>query len=129
MKTIALTDDELDILYNIIEAKLWGTDSINDAKYRHLIKNIYKRIIDVQQAKSSDDNPVPHYCVNGGEVERLTEEESKELGGFLHSIISDYLDFNLIDVTDEVKQQAIRQANTYKRIYNKLIKPIYKVEE
>lgn len=59
----------------------------------------------------------------------LTEEESKELGGILHSLISDYLDFTLIDVTDEVKQQAVKQANTYKRIYNKLIKPIYKVEE
>lgn len=59
----------------------------------------------------------------------LTEEESKELGGFLRSIISDYLDLALLDVTNEAKQQAIRQANTYKRIYNKLIKPIYKVEE
>ena len=59
----------------------------------------------------------------------LTEEESKELGWLLQCIISDYLDFTLIDVTSEVKQQAIRQANTYKMIYNKLIKPIYKVEE
>lgn len=88
-----------------------------------------KEFLDAQQDKISDDNSVPQYHFNGGEIERLTKEESKELGGLLHAIISDYLDFTLIDVTDEVKQQAIRQANTYKSIYNKLIRTTYKVEE
>ena len=59
----------------------------------------------------------------------LTEEELKELGELLNTEISDYLDTSLVIVHAEGKQLAIRQANLYKRIYNKLIKPIYKVEE
>lgn len=57
----------------------------------------------------------------------LTDEELKELGELLKTEISDYLDTSL--VYEEGKQLAIRQANLYKRIYNKLIKPIYKEEE
>lgn len=133
MKTITLTDNELEILYDnlsyLIDDEESNTTLSRDEAYIQELRQLWQKIIDAQQDKSSDDTPVPHYCVDGGEVERLTEEESKELGGFLHAIISDYLDFTLIDVTDEVKQQAIRQANTYKRIYNKLIKPIFKVEE
>lgn len=59
----------------------------------------------------------------------LTEEELKALGELLNTEISDYLDTSLVIVHEEGKQLAIRQANLYKSIYNKLIKPIYKVEE
>ena len=79
--------------------------------------------------KSSDDNSVPQYNCKGGGIERLTEEESKELGELLNTEISDYLDTSLVIVHEKGKQLAIRQANLYKRIYNKLIKPIFKVEE
>lgn len=133
MKTITLTDNELDILYDMlcwtIDDEESNTTLSRDEDYIQELRQLWQKVIDAQQAKNSEDTTVPKYCVDGGEVERLTEEELKELGGFLHAIISDYLDFTLIDVTDEVKQQAIRQANTFKRIYNKLIKPIFKVEE
>ena len=59
----------------------------------------------------------------------LTKEELKALGELLNTEISDYLDASLVIAHEEGKQLAIRQANLYKRIYNKLIKPIYKVEE
>ena len=60
---------------------------------------------------------------------KLTDEELKELGELLKTEISDYLDTALVITSEEGKQLAIRQANLYKRIYNKLIKPIYKEEE
>lgn len=85
--------------------------------------------IDAQQDKSSDDNSVPHYHFNGGEIERLTEEELKELEALLNTEISDYLDTSCVIGFEEGAQLAIKQANTYKSIYNKLIKPIYKVDE
>lgn len=85
--------------------------------------------IDAQQDKISDDISVPQYHFNGGEVERLTEEEFKELGALLSMEISDYLDTSLVIVHEEGKRLAIKQANIYKSIFNKLIKPIYKVEE
>lgn len=138
MKTITLTDEELELIYDHMLSLYYmfaceaGKDFKADAYFKN-VKGIYKKVLkameDAQQAKSSDDNSVPHYYCKGGVIEILTKEESKELGGFLHDIISDYLDLTLLNVTDEVKQQAIRKANTYKRIYNKLIKPIYKVEE
>ena len=59
----------------------------------------------------------------------LTDEELKELGGLLNVGISDYLDTSFVIGSEDGKQQAIKRANIYKRIYNKLIKPIYKVEE
>lgn len=59
----------------------------------------------------------------------LTEEELKELGELLNTEISDYLDTSLVIVHEEGKQLAIKRANIYKRIYKKLIKPTYKVEE
>lgn len=43
--------------------------------------------------------------------------------------ISDYLDTSLVIIPEEGKQLAIRKANIYKRIYKKLIKPIFKVKE
>lgn len=59
----------------------------------------------------------------------LTDEELKELGELLNTEISDYLDTSLVIVHEEGKQLAIKRANIYKRIYKKLIKPTYKVEE
>ena len=59
----------------------------------------------------------------------LTDEELKALGELLNTEISDYLATSLVIVHEEGKQLAIRQANLYKRLYNKLIKPVYKVEE
>ena len=64
----------------------------------------------------------------------LTEEELKELGALLNKEISkymnsDYLVTSCVIGSGEGAQLAIRQANIYKSIYNKLIKPIYKVEE
>ena len=88
-----------------------------------------KEFLNTQQDKSSDDISVPHYHFNGGEIERLTEEELKELEELLNTEISDYLDTSFVIPFKEGKQQAIKQANIYKSIYNKLIKPIYKVDE
>ena len=59
----------------------------------------------------------------------LTDEELKELGALLNTGISDYLDTSFVIGSEDGKQQAIKRANVYKSIYNKLIKPIYKVEE
>ena len=59
----------------------------------------------------------------------LTDEELKELGDLLNVGISDYLDTSFVIGSEDGKQQAIRRANIYKRIYNKIIKNIYKVEE
>lgn len=59
----------------------------------------------------------------------LTEEEFKELEALLNTEISDYLDTSCVIGFEEGAQLAIKQANIYKSIYNKLIKPIYKVEE
>ena len=59
----------------------------------------------------------------------LTDEELKELGGLLNVGISDCLDTSFVIPFENGKQQAIKQSNIYKSIYNKLIKPIYKVEE
>ena len=59
----------------------------------------------------------------------LTDEELKELGGLLNVGISDFLDTSFVIGSEDGKQHAIRQANIYKRIYNKIIKNIYKVEE
>ena len=59
----------------------------------------------------------------------LTDEELKELCELLNTEISDYLDTSLVIVHEEGKQLAIKRANIYKRIYKKLIKPTYKVNE
>ena len=59
----------------------------------------------------------------------LTDEEFKELKDLLNTEISTYLDTSFVIGSENGKQYAIKQANTYKRIYNKLIKPIYKVDD
>ena len=60
---------------------------------------------------------------------KLTSEELTELGGLLNVGISDCLDTSFVIDSEDGKQHAIRRANVYKRIYNKIIKNIYKVEE
>lgn len=63
------------------------------------------------------------------ELKTLTDEELKELGELLKTEIRLLRHLSCDVVPEEGKQLAIRKANIYKRIYNKLIKPIYKVEE
>ena len=59
----------------------------------------------------------------------LTDEEFKELKDLLNTEISAFLDTSFVIGSEDGKQHAIKQANIYKRIYNKLIKPIYKVDD
>lgn len=59
----------------------------------------------------------------------LTDEEFKELEDLLNTAISDYLDTSFVIGSEDGKRLAIKRANIYKRIYNKLIKPIYKADE
>lgn len=133
MKKLELTDNELEILYDTLSYLIEDEEDNNslsrDEDYIQELRQIWQKMIDAQQDEISDDNSVPHYHFNGGEIERLTEEELKELEGLLNTGISDYLDTSFVIPFEEGKQHAIRQANIYKRIYNKLIKPIYKVEE
>ena len=133
MKKLELTDEELDILYNIlcriIQDEESNTTLSRDEDYIQELRQLWQKMIDAQQDKISDDISVPHYHFNGGEIERLTEEEFKELEALLNTEISDYLDTSCVIGFEEGAQLAIKQANIYKSIYNKLIKPIYKVDE
>lgn len=54
----------------------------------------------------------------------FTDYELKELGGLLNSAISECLDDSLVNPFEEEKQKAKIQANKYKRLYNKIFKPI-----
>ena len=56
----------------------------------------------------------------------LNDSELKELGGLLNSAISECLDDSLVFPFEEEKQKAKEQASVYKRIYNKIIKNIFK---
>ena len=133
MKTLELTDNELEILYDILCWIIQDEEDNNslsrDEFYIQELWQLWQKIKDVQQDKSSDDNSVPQYYFNGGEIERLTKEEFKELKALLNTGISDYSDTSFVIGSEDGKQHAIKHANIYKSIYNKLIKPIYKVEE
>ena len=59
----------------------------------------------------------------------LNDSELKELGGLLNSAISECLDDSLVFPFEEEKQKAKEQANIYIKLYNKIIKPIYKEDE
>ena len=59
----------------------------------------------------------------------LTDSELKELEGLLNSAISECLDDSLVYPFEEEKQKAKEQAIIYKKLYNKIIKPIYKEDE
>ena len=59
----------------------------------------------------------------------LNDSEIKELGELLNSAISECLDDSFVCPFEEEKQKAKEQAIIYKRIYNKIIKRIYKENE
>ena len=56
----------------------------------------------------------------------LNDSELKELEGLLNSAISECLDDSLICPFEEEKHNAKEQANIYKKLYNKIIKNIFK---
>lgn len=60
---------------------------------------------------------------------KLTDSELTELGGLLNCAISECLDDSLACPFEDEKQKAKEQASVYKRIYNKIIKRIYKEDE
>lgn len=58
---------------------------------------------------------------------KFTDSELKELEGLLNSAISECLDDSLVcPFEDEKKKKAKEQANKYKKLYNKIIKNIFK---
>ena len=59
----------------------------------------------------------------------LTDSELKELGSLLNSAISECLDDSLVCPFEDEKKKAKEQANIYIKLYNKIIKPIYKEDE
>ena len=59
----------------------------------------------------------------------LTDEEFRELGQLLNMGISDFLDTSFVIGSEKGRRDAIRRVNVYKRIYNKIIKNIFKEEE
>lgn len=56
----------------------------------------------------------------------LTDSELKELEGLLNSAISECLDDSLACPFEDEKKKAKEQANTYIKLYNKIIKNIFK---
>ena len=56
----------------------------------------------------------------------FTDSELKELEGLLNSAISECLDDSFVYPLEEEKQKAKEQANIYKKLYNKIIKNIFK---
>lgn len=56
----------------------------------------------------------------------FTDSELKELEGLLNSAISECLDDSFVYPFEEEKQKAKEQANKYKKLYNKIIKNIFK---
>lgn len=56
----------------------------------------------------------------------LTDSELKELGGLLNCAISECLDDSLVCPFEDEKQKAKEQASVYKKLYNKIIKNIFK---
>ena len=59
----------------------------------------------------------------------LTDSELKELEGLLNSAISECLDDSFVFPFEEEKQKAKEQAIIYKKLYNKIIKPVYREDE
>jgi hypothetical protein len=50
----------------------------------------------------------------------LTDEELKELKGLLNVAISDCLDGSIIAPFEDLRKKEIKQANEYKKLYNKI---------
>lgn len=59
----------------------------------------------------------------------LTDEDLKELTSLLNVAISGCLDDSCVVPFESQRKEAIKQANKYKKLYNKIIEPIYKEEE
>ena len=59
----------------------------------------------------------------------LNDSELIELDGLLNSAISECLDDSLVFPFEDEKKKAKEQANIYIKLYNKIIKPIYKEDE
>lgn len=51
----------------------------------------------------------------------LTDEELKELRGLLNVAISGCLDDSIVALFEDERKNAIKQANEYKKLYNKII--------
>lgn len=58
----------------------------------------------------------------------LTDEELKELKGLLNVAISDCLDGSIIAPFEDLRKKEIKQANEYKKLYNKIIEPVLILE-
>ena len=56
----------------------------------------------------------------------LNDSELKELEGLLNSAISECLDDSLVCPFENEKKKAKEQAIIYKKLYNKIIKNIFK---
>ena len=60
---------------------------------------------------------------------KFTDSELEEFKHLLKWAIAECLDDSLVCPFEEEKQKAKEQANVYKKLYNKIIKPIYKEDE
>ena len=58
----------------------------------------------------------------------LTDEELKKLKGLLNVAITGCLDGSIVTLFEDLRKEAIKQANEYKKLYNKIIKPEYTAE-
>ena len=58
----------------------------------------------------------------------LTDEELKKLKGLLDVAITGCLDDSITEPFEDLRKEAIKQANEYKKLYNKIVKPEYEVE-
>ena len=58
----------------------------------------------------------------------LTDEELKKLKGLFNVASSGCLDDSIIAPFEDLRKEAIKQANEYKKLYNKIIKPEYTEE-
>ena len=69
-------------------------------------------------------------CIEGNSMKTitLTDEELKKLKGLLNVAISGCLDDSIVAPFEDLRKEAIKQANEYKKLYNKIIKPEYTVE-
>ena len=50
----------------------------------------------------------------------LTDEELKELRRFLNVVISGCIDGSIIAPFEDLRKKEIKQANKYKKLYNKI---------
>ena len=94
----------------------------------HFLKKELVEKYGVEKLNESAEKLAKEFSEVENEKLELTDEELKELKDLLNTEISDYLDTSCVIGFEEGAQLDIKRANIYKSIYNKLIKPIYKVE-